>query len=153
MMPGMGGGAPPGGLPAILQQLHAGQPGQPPFGGNPLTMPVPNQGHEVEAIALIEGVQTALKEALRLLEPGSKIFKTVNRVMEELQRDVPAAQVTPGIQRSAMLRFMMAQRRENPMLGMLAAQGGGGQQPPGAQPPGASPMPVPPPSAAAAGAA
>lgn len=137
----MGGAAPPS---PVLAALHAGQPGQPPFGSSPLTMPVPNRGNEVEAIALIRGAVTALKEALRSLEPGSDLFRTVNRVMEQLDRDVPAAQVTPGIERSAMLRFMMAQRRENPVNGVLAALH---PTPP------AGGMSAPPPSAAAAGAA
>lgn len=105
-------------------------------------MPVPNRGSEVEAIALVRGAVTALKEALRSLEPGSDLFRLVNKTMEQLDRDVPAAQVTPGIERSAMIRFMLAQRRENPLLGVLAAQH--------ASPP--QPQPAPPASPAAAGA-
>lgn len=127
----------------ILSALSSGQPGQPPFGGNPMTMPVPNRGNEVEAIALIRGVITALKEALRSLEPGTNLFRLVNKTMEQLERDVPAAQVTPGIERNAMLRFMLAQRRENPVVAALASQ----------QTPQATPVPQPPPSPAAAGAA
>lgn len=137
------GGSPSPAASSILAQLQAGHPGQPPFGSSPLTMPVPNHGAEVEAIALIRGAVTALKEALRSLEPGSELFRTVNKVMEQLERDVPAAQVTPGIERAAMMRFMMAQRRQNPLLGVLAAQHAGAQQ---------QPQPMPPPSPAAAGA-
>lgn len=108
-------------------------------------MPTPNRGNEVEAIALIRGAVTALKEALRSLEPGTKLFQLTNRVMEMLEKDVPAQQMTPGIERSAMMRFMMAQRRDNPLLGALAAQGQGGDQ--------QQPMGQPPASPAAAGAA
>jgi hypothetical protein len=109
-------------------------------------MPVPNRGAEVESIALVRGAVEALKEALRSLEPGSEIFRSVNQAMERLDKDVPAQQVTPGIERNAMLRFIMAQKRQNPLLGVLGA----GQQQQ-AQPP--MPTPTPPPNPAAAGAA
>lgn len=104
-------------------------------------MPVPNRGGEVESIALVRGAVEALKEALRSLEPGTKLFQTVNKTMETLDRDVPAAQVTPGIERNAMLRFLLAQRRNNPLLGVLSAQ----QAP---QAPSQTPMPPPNPAAA-----
>lgn len=109
-------------------------------------MPTPNRGAEVESIALVRGAVEALKEALRSLEPGSELFKTVNKTMETLDRDVPAAQVTPGIERNAMMRFLMAQRRQNPLLGVLAAHAGQPQAP-------QLPAPTPPPNPAAAGAA
>lgn len=133
--------------PQLLAALNAGRPGQPPFGSSPLTMPAPNQGNEAEAVALVRGAVTALKEALRSLEPGSELFRTVNQVMERLDRAAPPQQTTPGVERAAMLRFMMAQRRNSPVLGLLAAQ----QQTGGTGMPGA-PAQVPPPMPAAAGA-
>lgn len=109
-------------------------------------MPVPNRGAEVEGGALVRGAIEALSEALHSFEPLSELFEAVNESIKKLNKAVPSQQFTPGIERNAMLRFMMAMRRKNPMLGALAA-GGGAQQP------SPTPAPVPPPNPAAAGAA
>jgi hypothetical protein len=135
-----GGGAPPPGA--------GGAPGQPLFGSNPLTPPVPPHGLNAEGAALIANAKELLEKAIAMPGIGAetKLGQAVLKALEAIGRELPDGAVTPGQQNAGMQQFMLARRQTHPMEAIARAIGGpagGGAPPPGAPPGGPPPMPPP----------
>ena len=148
-MPALPIAAAPGGAPPGIPPAGAGtQPGQPPFGSSPVTMPTPNQGLKAAALAQLQWAVRIMEKALPMLGSTSEEGKSVMKALVSLQKLVPAGSTSPGVENSALQQMMLGARQEQPMLAMLknaqagagGAGGPGGAAAPGA--PGASPPPM-----------
>lgn len=141
MLAAMGGGGatPPPGAGTL--------PGQPSFGSNPLTPPVPPRGLEGEGAALVANAKELLEKAIATpgLGAETKLGQAVLKCLELIGKELADGAVTPGQQNAGFQQFMLARRAQNPMEAIARAIGGpaGGAPPPGAPPGGAPPPPTP----------
>ena len=120
-----------------------GPPGQPPFGGSPMTMPLPEKGMEAAALAQLGVVVKQLEKLAPMLGVTSEPGQAVYAALKTLAKHVPQGAVQPGMEQAVLQKLLAAVKQQGPQI---AAMRGAGGLPgvPGA--PGA-PMPPPPPAA------
>lgn len=119
-------------------------PGQPSFGSNPLTPPVPPRGMQAEGTSLVANAKEMLEKAISMPGMGAetKLGQAILKCLELIGKELTDGTVTPGQQNAGMQQFMLARRQTNPMEAIARAIGGpGGGAPPGGPPPGMPGMP------------
>ncbi len=118
------------------------QPGQPPFGSSPTSVPTPNRGNEASGIAQLGVVVNLMAKALPMLGAHTEPGRILMKAMTDLGKYVPPGAVSPGVTQTSMEQMLAKQRQMGPQI--AAMRGAPGAPPPPGAPSGA---PVPPPAA------
>jgi hypothetical protein len=108
--------------------------GKPPMGAAPISVPSGSPGAQAGALAEVREAIKVLEKALPKLQPGTDVYKSILKALNDINKHVPASSEVPGVQQN-VLRDLQANAGKNAMLQALGGAGG----PQGAGAPSAGP--------------
>jgi len=111
----------------------AGQPGQPPFGASPATMPNPNAGFKAQGIARLGLIVRLMEMTLPEVGVASEEGRDLLKALSTLSRHVPAGSVPPGVENAELQRLMQRQKENGMQVAQMRRAGQPPQAPQAAQ--------------------
>lgn len=109
-----------------MMQLPPALTGSPNPGSMPLNQKSGNPGQAANATAQIREALQLLQHALTSVPVGTEAYESVLKCISTLSKNFPAAEASPGIQKTASLANAQQTQQQQPMVNLMRAMAGQG---------------------------